>query len=193
MFFKKLVITPLCLLLVLGLWAQDCPPLTDELDPFDSLRTVSLASFPIGNMLLTQVETTDGPKLAPEGEIMLMHSESDSLQVLFIHLELPEYHYVRTEKGYNVKFLMASDTVVGFYTVPDLGNFSKDTNMRHYQHTALVPMDLYYLLTHDLVAIIRVEYLNHRRTIALSPEQQALLREAFRCLGERLGYYPVKP
>lgn len=193
MFFKKLVRISLCFFFVWGLWAQDCPPIIDEIDPFDSLRTLSTASFPIGNMLLTQVETIDGPKLAPEGEVMLMHSESDSLQVLFIHLELPEYHYLRTQKGYNVKFLMASDTIVGFYTVPDLGNFSQDTNMRHYQHTALVPTDLYYLLTHDLVAIIRVEYLNHRRTIALSPEQQQLLREAFRCLGERLGYYPVKP
>ncbi len=193
MLLRKLLVLICIVTFCQGVRAQDCPPILDEIDPFDSLRTVSVASFPIGNMLFTKVETIDGPTLAPEGEIMLMHTETDSLQLLFLHLELPEYNYVRTDRGYRVKFLMASDTIIGFYTVSDMGNFSKETNMRHYQHTALVPMDLYYQLTHDLVRIVRVEYINHRRTIALTAAQQQQLREAFRCLGERLGYYPIKP
>lgn len=174
--------------------AVDCNIITDEIDPFDSLRTVSSASFPLGNMLISQVETLEGPKLAPEAEGMVMFGESDSLNVIFLHLELPEYHYVRTENGWNVKLLMQSDSsIIGFYTVPDEGTFSKETNMRHYQHTALVPMDSYYKLTTDTVALIRVEYQNHRRTIQPTPEQQVILREAFRCVGERVGLYPVKP
>lgn len=172
----------------------NCQIEVDEIDPFDSLRTVASASFPVGNFLINQVETIDGPKLAPEAEAMVMFSQKDSLSVIFLHLELPEYHYVRTEKGWNVKFLMQSDSsIVGFYTVPDEGTFSKETNMRHYQHTALIPMDTYYRLANDTVALIRVEYENHRRTIAPTPAQQAMLREAFRCVGERVGFYPRKP
>lgn len=145
-------------------------------------------------MLISQVETLDGPKLAPEAEGMVMFGENDSLNLIFLHLELPEYHYVRTENGWNVKLLMQSDSsILGFYTVPDEGTFSKETNMRHYQHTALVPMDSYYKLTTDTVALIRVEYGNHRRTIQPTKEQQIALREAFRCVGERVGLYPVKP
>ncbi|MEL6355608.1 MAG: hypothetical protein AAFQ37_01625, partial [Bacteroidota bacterium] len=119
--------------------------------------------------------------------------QSDSLNVLFLHLELPEYRYVRTANGFNIKLKMASDTIVGFYTVPDEGTFSKETNMRHYQHTGLVPVDLYYLLTYDTVTLLRVEYENHRRTIPLTEEQALALRESFRCIGERVGWYPVKP
>mgnify|MGYP005992507261 CR=1 FL=1 len=180
--------------LLFSLSAQaDCNIVIDEIDPFDSLRTVAAASLPIGNMLITQVETIDGPELAPEAEAVVMHTQNDSLSVLFLHLELPEYHYVRTKKGFNIKLKMTSDTIIGFYTVPDLGNFSKKTNMRHYQHTGLVPMDNYYLLTYDTVELIRVEYQNHRRTFQLTPKQQIALREAFRCVGEKVGYYPVKP
>ncbi len=178
----------------INLFAQpSCQIANDEIDPFDSLRTVNSASMPLGNMLVSQVETIDGPKLAPESEAMVMFTQNDSLNVLFLHLELPEYHYVRTKPGFNIKLKMASDTIIGLYTVPDLGNFSSDTNMRHYQHTGLVPMDLYYLLTSDKVALLRVEYENHRRTIALNEEQQLALREAFRCVGERVGWYPFAP
>jgi len=165
----------------------------DEIDPFDSLRTVASQSLAVGKMLVSQVETIDGPLLTPEAEAMVMFTENDSLNVLFLHLELPEYRYVRTAPGFNIKLKMASDTIIGFYTVPDLGTFSKETNMRHYQHTGLVPMDLYYRLTTDLVSILRVEYENHRRTIELSEQQQLTLREAFRCVGERVGWYPLKP
>lgn len=192
--FRWLIFTVVLLGLIVPLAAQaNCKIVIDEIDPFDSLRTVAAASLPIGNMLVTQVETIDGPKLAPEAEAVVMFTQNDSLSVLFLHLELPEYHYVRTEKGFNIKFKMTSDTIVGFYTIPNLGNFSKDTNMRHYQHTGLVPMDHYYLLTYDTVELIRVDYLNHQRTFQLTPQQQIALREAFRCVGERVGFYPVKP
>lgn len=172
----------------------ECDIAIDEIDPFDSLRTVASESLPLGNFLVSQKETIDGPELAPEAEAVVMYGQNDSFNVVFLHLELPEYNYVRTENGMNVKLLMQSDSsILGFYTVPDEGTFSTATNMRHYQHTALVPMDSYYKLTSDTVAMIRVEYSNHRRTIALSPKQQVALREAFRCVGERVSLYPVKP
>lgn len=174
--------------------SENCQIEIDEIDPFDSLRTVASSSFSLGNFLVSQVETIDGPKLVPEGEAVVMFSQTDSLSLIFLHLELPEYHYVRTNKGWNVKLLMQSDSsIVGFYTVPDEGIFSKATNMRHYQHTALIPMDTYYRLTNDTVALVRVEYENHRRTIPLTPDQQETLREAFRCVGERVNLYPRKP
>lgn len=172
----------------------ECDIAIDEIDPFDSLRTVASGSMSLGAFLVTKVETVNGPKLAPEAEAVVMYAQNDSFNLIFLHLELPEYRYVRTENGLNVKLMMQSDSsIIGFYTVPDEGTFSKETNMRHYQHTALVPMDAYYKLTSDTVALMRIEYTNHRRTLALEPKQQDELREAFRCVGERVGLYPVKP
>lgn len=147
----------------------------------------------LGNFLLTLVETIDGPGLAPEAKAVVMYSQTDSLDVLFLHLELPEYHYVRSKNGYNIKLMMSDSSIVGFYTISDLGNFSRETNMRHYQHTGLVPMNNYYQLTTDTVSLVRVEYENHKRTIPVSREQAARLREYFRCVGERVGFYPFKP
>ncbi|MEM7573258.1 MAG: hypothetical protein AAF433_10170 [Bacteroidota bacterium] len=171
-----------------------CAILADEIDPFDSLRTVTSDQMELGAYMVSQYETADGPRLVSEAKAAVLYSENDSLSVLFMHLEMPEYEVQNTDNGFNLKFKMASDTIVGFYTVTDRGTFSRTTNMRHYQHTALVPIDLYYLLTTDLVELLRVEYGDSfRRTILLTPEQRVQLREHFRCVGERVGYYPVAP
>ena len=171
-----------------------CSILTDEVDPFDSLRTVTSDQMGVGAFLVSQYETADGPRLVPEAKAAVLFSENDSLSVLFLHLEMPEYQVQETDNGINIKLKMASDTIVGFYTVTDRGTFSRTTNMRHYQHTALVPMDLYYLLTTDFVDLVRVEYGGgFQKTLALTPEQKVQLREHFRCVGERVGYYPVEP
>ncbi|MEM6396760.1 MAG: hypothetical protein AAF741_10480 [Bacteroidota bacterium] len=171
-----------------------CSIASDSIDPFDSLRTVMSDQIALGFQMISQYETTAGPRLIAEAQAAVIHTELDSLSVLFLQLELPEYSPQRTANDYNVKFKMASDTIIGFYTVSDRGHFSRQTNMRHYQHLALVPTDLYYMLTYDLVDLIRVDYKSgQQRTIKLNSEQQILLREYFRCVGERVGYYPVSP
>lgn len=165
-----------------------CAIASDSIDPFDSLRTVVSDQLGLGYKMISQFETIDGPRLIDEAKASVLHTELDSLSVLFLQLELPEYAPHQTENDYNVKLKMSSDTIIGFYTVSDRGNFSRQTNMRHYQHMALVPTDLYYMLTYELVDLLRIEYHSgHRRTIALTPEQQLKLREHFRCVGERVG------
>ncbi len=147
----------------------------------------------IGYKMLSLYEEADGPRLVPEGKIGGLFHELDSLNLLFLVLALPEYDYQKVEEGPNVRFLMANDTIVGFQTYPDDGYFDRSTNMRHYQHLALVPLDLYYLMTSVEVKMIRVEYPEHRRTIALSNEQQLQFMNLLRCLGERVGWYPLTP
>ncbi|MEM8583765.1 MAG: hypothetical protein AAGF87_05820 [Bacteroidota bacterium] len=171
-----------------------CDIVSDSIDPFDSLRTVESGQMALGYQMISQYETIDGPRLIAEAKAAVLYTELDSLSVLFLELELPEYAPHQTANDYNVKLKMSSDTIIGFYTVSDRGTFSRQTNMQHYQHIALVPTDLYYMLTYEQVELIRIEYKSgHRRTLALTPEQQLQLREHFRCVGERVGYYPVSP
>lgn len=171
----------------------NCQIVFDEIDEFDSLRLVGSKAMHIGLWMPSLYEEADGPRLTPEGKMNAVFTQNDSLNGIFINIVLPEYEYEAVENGFNVKLKLSNDTIIGFYTVPDKGTFEKETNMRHYQHTALVPVDSYYLLTTYFIDRIRVEYPQHRRTIDLTAEQKRQFREAMRCLGERIGLYPLTP
>ncbi len=197
----------LLLLTLLALWPADlaaqkqpskkpktgCPIAVDQVDPFDSLRTVASEPIILGHRMLSQYETENGPTVIPEAKAVMLFSENDTLNGFFLVLVLPEYDYKAVDQGFNVKVKLANDTIIGFYTFPDQGYFDKKTNMRHYTHTALLPMNQYYMLTTFPVQLLRVEYPKHRRTIELTAEQQQKLMEAARCVGERVGMYPINP
>lgn len=173
--------------------AAGCPVAFDETDPFDSLRTVGSQAFDLGQFMASLYEEADGPRFIPEGKAMYVFSQNDTLSGVFFHLALPEYNYHKVDLGFNVKVQLANDTILALYTIPDRGTFDKSTNMRVYQHTALVPMDQYYLMTVYPIKGIRIEYPEHRRTIFLTEKQGKALLEAARCVGERAGMYPITP
>jgi hypothetical protein len=48
-------------------------------------------------------------------------------------------------------------------------------------------------LTHFKVQKIRINYRTEKRTVEVQPGQQTALRNAVRCVGERIGMSPLKP
>lgn len=180
------------LLFSTGLSAQ-CELAFDEIDEFDSLRTVASQTVAFGYMIPSLYETIDGPSLIEEGKAVVMYSENDSINSFFLTLAIPEYTYQPIQAGFNVLMKLSDGEVIPFYNVPDRGTFDKETNMRIYQHTCVVPLDMYYRLTFSTIEAIRIEYQKIKRTFKLTEEQQLAIREAVQCVGQRVELYPIKP
>lgn len=180
------------LLLSVDLSAQ-CELAFDEYDDFDSLRTVASEAVSFGYMVPSLYETINGPKLIEEGKAVVMYSENDTINSFFLTLAIQEYTYQPIESGFNVLMKLSDGEVISFYNVPDRGTFDDTTNMRLYQHTLVVPLDMFYRLTFSTIEAIRVEYKKYKRTLKLSEKQQIAIRDAMQCVGRRVELYPVKP
>lgn len=180
------------ILLSVDLSAQ-CEVAFDEIDEFDSLRTVASNPVALGYMIPSLYETVDGPKLIEEGKAIVMYSENDTINSFFLTLAIPEYSYQPIESGFNVLMKLSDGEVISFYNVPDRGTFDNTTNMRLYQHTCIVPLDMFYRLTFSTIEAIRIQYKKIKRTFKLSEEQQLAIREAVQCVGRQVDLYPVKP
>lgn len=187
----------ICLLSLLWISSSvligQCQIAFDEVDAFDSLRTVAAAHINIGNLIPSQFETENGPKIIEQGKAMFMYSERDSISSFFLLLSIPEYGYHPIDSGQNVLLKLSDEAVIGLHNFPDKGQFDKSTNMRIYTHACVVPLDLFYRLTDTYIEKIRINYHKQTRTISLSKEQQEALRSAVECVGTRIGVYPVKP
>lgn len=173
--------------------AAQCKVALDEIDPFDSLRTVVSQSVTIGNQVPSKFETADGPKLIEEAKLLFTYTEKDSIRSFFLVLGIQEWEYHRIDNDYNVLLMLDDGQVIELMNFSDQGVFDTRTNMRLYQHTCLIPMDLFYALTHFKVQKIRVNYRTEKRTVDIQPGQQTVLRNAVRCVGERIGMSPIKP
>ncbi len=187
----------LLLLLAAGVSAQkkpaDCRIEVDERDPFDSLRTIAAEAINIGYIIPSLYEERKGPKLIEEAKALPMYSGRDSIRAVFLTLLVPEYHFEVAEKGFFVKVLTDSSEVFALYTIPDEGVFDKTTNMRTYQHTCLLPMDIYYKLTYNRIVRIRIKYRDRERDIELSEKQGESLRASLQCVGLAAGLLPRIP
>jgi hypothetical protein len=170
-----------------------CRIAIDEIDPFDSLRTVASETVALGYLIPSQYETVDGPKMIPEATALMLYSETDSISGFFLGLALPEYKMQAASEGFHVKLLLADSTVVGLYNFPEQGDFDRSINMRIYQHTAAVPLDYYYRMAYHEILMIRVEYEQRYRTLTLDERQRRRLQRAIQCVGERAGVYPITP
>lgn len=173
-------------------WAQ-CEYAVDSIDEFDSTRLLSYKPINLGYMIPSQVETDAGPMLIEEAKMLFTFTQNDSIDAFFITLAVAEHEYEPISNGFNVKFKLNNEQIVELYNIPDRGTFDPKTNMRIYQHTILVPLDLFYNLTHHTIQRIRIRYKNKKRDIPVLPEQQEQMREAIRCIGEALDLFPIKP
>lgn len=191
---RELLLLLLSLSLPLLLPAQ-CKYALDEVDPFDSTRLVMSQPMSIGNYIPSLFETADGPKIIDEAKAVFSHSESDqdSINSFFLTIVAPEYNYHPIESGRNVLLAFADSTVAALLNFPDRGTFNSETNMRMYQHTCIVPLDVFYRMTYSEVVAIRIRYDNKKRTIPLSKKQQKALKLAVQCVGEAVGFMPNKP
>lgn len=177
------------------LLSAQCKFSVDEIDPFDSTRLVMSRPMSFGNLIPSKFETAKGPKIIDEAKMVFSHSESDrdSINSFFLTIVAPEYEYQPIESGKNVLLAFADSTVIALQNFPDNGTFNADTNMRMYQHTCIVPLDVFYRMTFSEVVMIRIRYDSKKRTIPLSKAQQKALKEAVICVGEAVGFVPNKP
>ena len=172
-----------------------CDLAINEVDAFDSTKVISSAAIHVGNFIPSLYETVDGPKIIEEAEVLFSFAESDrpdSLKSFFLTVAAPEFKYEAIESGQNVLLALSDSTVIGLHNFPDKGTFDKSTNMRVYQHTAVVPVDTYYRLAFLDIVGIRIRYTNKKRTLFLHKEQQEALRQAILCVGAEAGF-EVKP
>ena len=181
--------------MILGVWQAhgQCNFPIDSVDEFDHTRLVAFAPINIGYLVASEVETENGPLLVEEGKVMFTFSQNDTLNTFFLTLAIPERSYLAIEPGFNVLLRLNNKQIVGLYNFPDKGTFDPSTNMRVYQHTGVVPLDLFYNLTHHTVTQIRINYKGAKKTISLTPEQQEMLRKAVRCIGEAVDLFPITP
>lgn len=170
-----------------------CEYAIDSVDEFDSTRIVSFQPINIGYLVPSQVETPKGPLMIEEAKLLFTFSQNDTLDVFFLTIAVPEWDYEPIDKDFNVWLKLSNEQIVNLYNVPDRGTFDPKTNMRLYQHTCVVPIDLFYNLTHHTIEKIRIQYRNKKRTINLLPEQQEEVRKAVRCIGEAVQLFPIKP
>ncbi|GEM_PF-393117 len=182
-----------CLLWNLTSVYAQCEYPIDSIDEFDSTRLVAYEPINIGYMIPSKVETDKGPLMIEEAKLMFTFSQNDTLDAFFLTLAVPEYEYHSIKEGFNVLFKLNNEQIIPLLNFPDQGNFNRKTNMRIYQHTLVVPLDLFYNLTHHTIERIRINYPNRKHTITLSPKQQEEVREAVRCIGKAVALFPIKP
>lgn len=176
------------------LYAQ-CDSMSTNLDPFDSTLVISAPPINIGYMVPSNFQTIDGFKLVEEAKLQLMYAGNDSIGSLFLTIGLAERHFQTISAGKDkVMILTDSSRIEGLLNVPDRGTFDSNSNMRVYQHICVLPLDLFYTLTIDPIAQIRVYYDGgYKHTIKLTPEQKTALLEALKCLGAEAGIFPKSP
>lgn len=172
-----------------------CEYVVNGVDSFDSTYNVIMPSISTGLLIPSNFETVDGIKIVEESKVVFAFSEDDKSEVisLFMIIGALEREYLSIDPGENVLLAFADSTVVGLMNYPNKGNFDKSTNMRIYQHTTVLPFDIYYkFLRSDLVGI-RIRYKNKKRDIVISPEQSEKIKKYLMCLGEAIGLYPLAP
>lgn len=200
-----------------GTLQAQCDFAINEFDDFDSTHTIVTKAINIGYLVPSNFQTVDGYKMVEEAKAMFTFSQNDTLNAFFLVIGLAEREFLTVEEGFSVILKMESikdkDTVdlgqdipkmdphdnlkgadlIGLYTVPDRGSFDKNTNMRIYTHTCLVPLDHVFTLSYLNIEKIRINYKNSRHTITLSKEQQAAIKKAVQCVGEAMNLFPLKP
>jgi hypothetical protein len=172
-----------------------CEFAADTIDPFDSTRLVISKPIPIGLLIPSLYETVDGPKIIEEAEVAFSFIEGDvdTINAFFLTIATPEYDFRKIEAGRNVIIAFEDTSAVQLLNYPDRGVFSKETNMRIYQHTCVVPIDVLYRMAAYNVLGIRIRYRGSKRSIMLTKEQQEALRTAVKCASEAVGFAPLSP
>lgn len=170
-----------------------CNLIHNKVDEFDSTRTVAAKAVNVGFIIPSNFETPEGPKMIEEGKLLFSYSEHDSIRGFFLIVALQEREYLRVDNDYNVLLMLEDNQIIELMNFSDQGVFDSGTNMRLYQHTCIVPLDLFYALTHLKIAKIRIQYRTYKHTVELSEGQQEAFRVSVRCVGEALNMLQIRP
>ncbi len=175
-----------------------CPIALDTLDEFDSTRLIATQPIPIGFLVPTRNLTAEleGETLTEEAKALFSYAEStDNVRSFFLTLVVTEHKVRQIEPGMNVFLKFDNGQVYKLYNVPDRGELNRDIIMWLYQHTCVVPLEIYHLMKFAQVEKIRINYKGYKRTIALEPDQRKALQDAVLCVEQRLrqGLNLIKP
>ena len=115
-----------------------CEFALDEVDEFDSLRTIASAAIPIGFKISSNFMGADGYNtVIDEGKAIFSFSEGDSINAFFLILGIMEREFIPAQAGMTVQLKLSNGEIIGLLNAPDRGEFNKQTNMRLYTHTSL--------------------------------------------------------
>ncbi len=192
----RLLIFTFCCTIALSSFSQEivvdsvqapipCKIAVDSTDEFDSTRIVTTETLVLGYMVPTQnlTEELDGKTLTEEAKTIFTYAEgTNNVRSFFLTLVVTEYDYLKIDNGYSVYLKLTNGKIVKLYNVPDNGELNRDIIMWLYQHTCVVPLEIYHLLKHEKVEKIRINYENAKRTIVLNEEQQTELQRLVLCV-----------
>lgn len=199
-----------------------CDISMDVVDEFDSIQTIISKPINVGYTIPSNFQTADGYKMIEEGKILFTYTQNDSINGFFLVLGLAERDFYNFEEGYNVLVKLKDpsklpgsklnkqdaaikaaldsvkekgpeDDIIGFYTIPDRGTFDKQTNMRIYTLTCVIPIEMVFSLTYFRIEKIRINYKGFKHTLVLTSSQQDAVAKAIKCVGEAAKLFSVKP
>lgn len=171
-----------------------CNSVKAETDAFDSTRIIVDNPINIGGLVTSNFELETGSKIIEEAKLLISFAENDSLESFFLTLAIMEWEYQVLDSGQNVWLLLDNGSIIKLNNVEDRGVLDKKTNMRRYEAVCVLPIDLYFALTHYQIEKIRLQYKSgFKRTISIFTEQQKRLQQAIKCVGEVAGKLPIKP
>jgi len=190
---KRLLLMTFLWLTTLAAVSAQCKVAVETIDEFDSTRLVVSHPVNIGNMIPSNHRNADGMLMVEEAKLLFSFTENDTLGAFFLTIAAAEREYYGVENGYNVYLILADGTLLELMNYPDKGEMDDKTLMRIYTHTCVAPVQFFYLMADTYIDRIRILYKGYKRTIKLTPEQQEEARNAIRCVGEKLFFYPLKP
>jgi len=173
-----------------------CQISLDTLDEFDSTRMIATLPIKIGYLVPTKNLTIDeeGQQVTDEAKAVFSYAESaNNIRSFFLTLAVVEHQFLNISNDFNVIFKLKNGQLVEIYNVPDRAELNRDIIMWMYQHTLVIPLEVYHILKNDKVEKIRINYEGYKRTIVLEPNQQEDLQRAVRCVEERLRRDIAKP
>lgn len=179
-----------------GVVSAQCDSIRQDVDPFDSTLVIAAPIVNVGYMVPSNFQTMDGFKIIEEGKALLSYSSKDSVGSFFLTLALAERNFQTIGSGDMNRVIIMTDSsrIEPVLNFSDRGTFDSSTNMRIYNHTCVIPMDLFYLFTVDPISKIRVYYDGgYKRTVVLTPQQKERILNNLLCLGEEVGIFPLKP
>lgn len=175
---------------------KPCLLALDTFDEFDSTRMIATEPIKIGFLVPTKnlAEDFGGKNLTDEAKVVFSYAESEeNVRSFFLSLVVVEHQFLNIENDFNVYFKLESGQLVNVYNVTDRAELNKDIIMWMYQHTLVIPLEIYHILKNEKVEKIRVNYEGFKRTITLEPDQQQALQDAIICVDKRLREDVSKP
>lgn len=177
---------------------SQCEVAIDTLDDFDSTRLIATFPIKLGYVMATRnlTEDLDGKTYTDEAKAVFTYAESeDRIRSFFLTIVMADYDLLKIENDYNILIRFTDGQIIQLYNVPDKPELNRDILMWMYQHTCVIPLEIFHAMKNKTIEKIRINFDNAKRTLVLEEPQQLELQEAVKCVEEKIiqGKKIVKP